>query len=80
MTSKIVGIKYVCSKDKIENIARYIETIRANEDLLIVDLYETPVELLKNFLTTRDIDQIREEGISLLLFINANADYDKILL
>jgi len=80
MTSKIVGIKYVCSKDKIENIARYIETIRANEDLLIVDLYETPVELLKNFLTTGDIDQIREEGISLLLFINANADYDKILL
>jgi len=80
MTSKIVGIKYVCSKDKIENIARYTETIRANEDLLIVDLYETPVELLKNFLTTRDIDQIREEGISLLLFVNANANYDKILL
>ena len=80
MTSKIMGIKYVCSKDKVEDIARYTETIRANEDLLIIDLYDTPVELLKNFLTTEDIDQIQSEGISLLLFINANADYDKILL
>jgi len=80
MISKIMGIKYVCSKDKVEDIARYTETIRANEDLLIIDLYETPVELLKNFLTMEDIDQIQSEGISLLLFINANADYDKILL
>jgi len=80
MTSKIVGIKYVCSKDKIENITRYTETIRANENLLIIALYDTPVELLKKFLTTGDIDQIREEGISLLLFVNANANYDKILL
>ena len=80
MTSKIVGIKYVCNKDKIKDIARYTETIRANEDLLIIDLCETPVELLKNFLTTEDIDQIQSEGISLLLFVNANANYDKILL
>jgi len=80
MTVRIVGIKYVCNAEKLDHIAKYIDVIKTNEDMVIVDLAEVGLPLLKQFLDEKDIKQINKEHIGVIIFINANADFDKILL
>ena len=80
MRTAVLGIKYVCDEEKLRDIARYTDSVMESDYRLLVDVYRVGVELLKPFLTEKDLEQIQKEGISLILFINANADLDDILL